>query len=285
MTTLQDWRTLVADHLRHQSAHTRSAILASAACVERHLQELDGDVAAALRCALREKEQLCPRSFAQTARRLCRATNLVWHDLLGVLPSPLPVPRSPPRPCSDYVCPPRTFSGDEVEALARVAPSVSPFALVLVRVLFTTGMRIAAAASLTWAAVLSPTRDAVARVATVREKGRVLRAVLLTKLAREALWEAYEITRRPGDDRVLPRSVRQLRNIFYAVCRAAGVTGPHTHPHAARHFVAHTLYAAKNPVCAIAKYLGHRSLTTTNTYYLQLSFDEVTARMNIPWEL
>ena len=77
--------------------------------------------------------------------------------------------------------------------------------------------------------------------------------------------------------------LERLRNVFYRACRTAGLSGPHCHPHNARHTVAHRLFLAGNPVALIAKYLGHRSLATTNRYYLRLKFLEFMGRIRLPW--
>ena len=60
------------------------------------------------------------------------------------------------------------------------------------------------------------------------------------------------------------------------------MTGDHCHPHAARHCVAHMLFAEGNPVALIAKFLGHRSISTTDRYYLRLSFEEMLQRIRLP---
>ena len=80
-------------------------------------------------------------------------------------------------------------------------------------------------------------------------------------------------------------TVRQLRNIFYRICKYANVTGNHCHPHAARHTVAHQLFHAGNSVALISKFLGHRSMHTTGAYYLRLSFLEVMERIRLLWAL
>lgn len=33
----------------------------------------------------------------------------------------------------------------------------------------------------------------------------------------------------------------------------------------------------------IAKFLGHKSIQTTDTFYLKMSFEEVFSRMTVPW--
>lgn len=97
--------------------------------------------------------------------------------------------------------------------------------------------------------------------------------------------------------------VRTLRNDFYRACERAGIRGPHCHPHRAhrgrlseqfdtslqtaactRHSLVHMLWLHGNPVAVIAKFLGHRSIATTNQYYLRLSFTEVLSRIRLPWD-
>lgn len=101
-----------------------------------------------------------------------------------------------------------------------------PLSETFVRLLFTTGVRIGAAARIRWHQVRrsdhrrSPHRGerrhagAVTDAMAVREKGNAVRIVLLspaTRAAFAALW----LTASPSvsvDARVFPRSVRQLRN-------------------------------------------------------------------------
>ena len=124
-----------------------------------------------------------------------------------------------------------------------------------------------------------------ATIVTLLEKGGRHHMVLLTEDTRHALQLLFPHRRTEREDRVFPVTVRQLRNIFYRTCKRAGVTGNHCHPHAARHTVAHQLFHAGNSVALIAKFLGHRSMHTTGSYYLRLSFLEVMERIRLPWAL
>jgi integrase len=286
-----DWHEAVLVHTRQHSPHTRLALLGYARCIARHLAAAgDGDVARAVAGAVTEKTASCPRALPQVVRRLHTTANLVWFRLLGRLPQALPLPgREAPMRYGDPFetdAATRVFSEDEVRALLAAAAQHSPAAHVLLCVLFTTGLRIGAAAAMTWRQVLTPTGDGIASVAVVREKGNARRVVLLNDVTRRALWTLRSCAT-PRDacatPRVLSRSVRQLRNIFYTVCRKAGLQGAHCHPHTARHTLAHHLFALGNSVALIAKFLGHRSLQTTNTHYLRLGFEEVLGRMRLPW--
>jgi integrase len=83
----------------------------------------------------------------------------------------------------------------------------------------------------------------------------------------------------------VPIGTRQLREWWYRVCDQAGVSGPHCHPHAARHFVAHRLFANGNSLAIIAKFLGHSSIETTNRHYMRLSFAEMMDHIKLPTDL
>ena len=89
--------------------------------------------------------------------------------------------------------------------------------------------------------------------------------------------------KRQNDPRVFPLTTRQARNIFYGVCKAARLHGRHCHPHTARHTVVHQLFSMGNSLPLIAKFLGHRTVRTTEQYYLRLSFGEIMRRIQLPW--
>lgn len=247
-----DWSALarrVEEHLQRLgrcSAHTRQATLSYARCIrEWRAAHPDADLATAVREAAEAKAATCRRAWAQVVRRLYAAANLVWHDLLGELAQPLTPPpgllasaRHQRRAATEDAGGTRVFSAAEVAQLLDAAAKMAaqqPLAHPLTLLLFTTGLRIGAAAAIRWHQVLQPTRDGVGRTAVVREKGGSRRVLLLTDHVRRALWDRWLAAGGgDADARVFPRSVRQLRNIFYAVCDAAGQAGRHCHPHNAR---------------------------------------------------
>jgi integrase len=241
------WSAVLEAHLQHRPPHTRAVLRATARFVADRLARHDGDVAAALATAVADKAVTCPRALRQVVRRLHATTNLVWHTLLGHLDRPLPMP-AVRRVQRDADGDGRVFSEAEVAALAAAAQRHSvaartgnrstrivPWGHVLIRLLFTTGLRIAAAADLRWEQVLVPTGDGVRTSALVREKGGRYHGVLFTREVRGLLWTLYRRANPAPPDRVLHRSVRQLRNVFYRVCHDAGLAGRHCHPHTARH--------------------------------------------------
>ena len=278
------------------NAHHRRVILSHARWIARELPAGRAPPERRIRDAIAAclERRRGHRSVRQTHRRLHRVANLVWYSALRVLDAPL-VPAPAPLVSAAAVAPraatDRVFTPEEVARLVRAADDHSPQCGCLFRLLFTTGLRIAAARGLAWRDVKPTPDDPVARVAVVREKGDVRRHVPLTEdvravLARlaDAHWSADgDVLARPPRTRAV--TVRQLRAWWYRVCAAAGLSGPHCHPHTARHTVAHRLYHHGNPVAVIAKFLGHRCVATTDRYYLRLSFDELLARLRWPPDL
>ena len=113
----------------------------------------------------------------------------------------------------------------------------------------------------------------IARIVCVREKGNRMRVVPLDDGIRERMWLLAGVSRPRGhmplfgraqnpllalgtlcafsvekcDKREKKYDTRQLRNLWYDVCKGAGIKG---HPHAARHFVVHQLFLAGNSIQA-----------------------------------
>ena len=221
---------------------------------------------------LEEKRRTCASSWSQVVRRFHRVAKAVWGE---VCTSPPPIGPRLHRPEARTE---RVFTDDEIGSLLVHAPRVSVYAPALIRLLFTTGLRIAAAVRLRWDAVANGSA-----VAVVREKGNRWRCFPLAPTVRNALQELHAHRKRPDDPRVFAITCRQARNIFYAVCHAADVRRPHCHPHAARHTLVHQLFAVGNPLALIAKFLGHTTIQTTERYYLRLSYRETMERIRLPW--
>ena len=49
--------------------------------------------------------------------------------------------------------------------------------------------------------------------------------------------------------------------------------------------VVHRLFAAGNSIALISKFMGHRTVQTTNTYYLRLTFNEILNQIHLPWSV
>ena len=74
-----------------------------------------------------------------------------------------------------------------------------------------------------------------------------------------------------------------LRGIFHSLCKKAGLSGKHLHPHAIRHSFAHILLETGNSPDIVSKLMGHSNTSTTEHYYLKENAAEVASRANIPW--
>lgn len=186
----------------------------------------------------------------------------------------------------------RVFTETEIRALEKAADARDvthaglPYGL-FIRTLFRTGLRIGAVASMQWKSLLRPLSQEeeipIGSMALLREKGGTQRFIVLDDDLRRrfhVVWEcAHDVE---PESRVFPFDVRTLRNAFYRLCQDAGISGQHCHPHAARHTLAHMLYLAGNPISLVAKFLGHKSLVTTNQYYLRLEFHEILGRIKLP---
>lgn len=265
------------------SKHTYDVIMNNALLIAQELSRGSISLESAVQSIVDAKRGTCPRSLSQVSRRLYNTANLIWFECLAERATPL-VPikvRSSVMTVDDGDRP--VFTEAEVARILTVASNVSPYSESLVQLLFTTGVRIAAVTHLRWSQIWKGNDIPLATVVSVLEKGGRNRILLLSSGLRNALHRLYHRRRKPDDPRVFPLSVRQLRNIFYHSCAAAGISGPHCHPHAARHTVAHALFAAGNPIALIAKFLGHRTVSTTNNYYLRLSFQEILNRIRLPW--
>lgn len=306
-----DWFVEVQQRAGTLSASAQYVLLLTTVRIAQQLAAAgDGNVEAAVELAANAAAGV--RSSGQQCRRLYRTANLVWHRLKLTRPPPggrlaLPLALPPLGRPAHLPCSPvdhetdstRVFSPEEADALIAAAAGLSRRAEVLLRLLFTTGLRIGAAARITWGQLLLPDSARgqrggdeplpllpadVRQTATVCEKGNTVRHILLTNAVRAALASAYNESGGPARSaRCLVAGVRTLRNDFYRACARAGVSGPHCHPHRARHSLAHMLWAHGNPVAVIAKFLGHRSIATTNQHYLRLSFAEVLSHIRLPW--
>ena len=229
----------------------------------------------------------CPRSANQVCQRLYRAVCRGWPR--NVIPRP---PKIQNRMAVAAPLGRTHFTDREVCSLLETARAVGPGARawLLMEILLTSGCRIGALTGLTWGAVRDTSADSgLRRTAILQEKGNRPHFILLTDttlraLAVEEQRHAARLGAPPADGCSVWRvGTRQLRNVFYSVCRTAGIRGSHCHPHACRHTVAHRLFIAGNPIALVVKYLGHTNLETTNRYYLRLSFDEIVTRLVIPW--
>ena len=296
---------------------------AYARMVASQLPVAGGDVARAVRLAVDAKATTCHRALPQVTRRLYATANLVWFTLLHRLPHPLPLP---PRTGvtaaadADHRRTERVFTDAEVEALIAAAGRMMPTAHLLVLLLFTTGLRIAAAANVHWSQLLTPAHDGIVRAAVVREnQGTVIgytfwcfangNRSLSRRATRAARSSSHTQSARPSGPSTRLRAPPPARGSCRGPCGSCATSSTpfaerrgspdriatrtpratRSRPennrkhHSDRSLVAHQLFRLGNSVATISKFLGHRSIQTTSVYYLQLGFEELVGRMRLPW--
>ena len=170
-----EWFREVQQHCSHLAPNSQRSVL-STVCAIVHQRPVDGlDVARAVRAVIDVRRMTCGPAFGQTVRRTYAVANWVWHDMLQMLPERLSCPKTQaPRQRI-----PRVLHPQDVESIHRAAEQHSPLAAILVRILFTTGLRISAVARLRWTDVRP--------ISMVLEKGGRLRCLALTTDVRHAL--------------------------------------------------------------------------------------------------
>ena len=326
-----DVQNRLSIHIRNE--HTLHIIMSNVLLVVQQLSQSSITVEDAVTRIVTTKIQTCARSIAQIVRRLYWTVNLVWFELLGELKEPLKPWRCMRYPAVITADTKNVFPAADVEAMYRVAPSVSVYADAFLRLLFTTGLRIAAVARLLWSNVLSDDGSTVRSLVQVWEKGNQPRWLVLASEVRTALLTLlpHRNARTIQSGRTEPNACPAHRQRVFPLSRACshrtrvrrGYAGyakcatcstkfvpapaspksryrpdawkrgpPLPSPHGATHGrgshfpcpahpVVHRLFAAGNSVALIAKFMGHRTVQTTNQYYLKLSFAEIMSQSGV----
>lgn len=83
-------------------------------------------------------------------------------------------------------------------------------------------------------------------------------------------------------DPMQPLTNQTLRTWLTRLGEAANVTGVHVHPHAFRHTLVCNLMKAGNSLEAVSKYMGHKSVSTTNSHYWVATMEDLHERINNP---
>ena len=174
--------------LNSRSPHTCHTFLSCVFWVTEELsKDPQGSIEDAVRRLIQRKRKTCPQSFAQVTRRILTVVNITWHELLQQLPRPLSMSHYLFYEERHPVAEKPVFSDDDVHAMIHCAPSVSLYAPALIRLLFTTGLRIAAVVRLQWAHIWDNSRTNLVDVAMVREKGNRIRTFPLAPALKSSL--------------------------------------------------------------------------------------------------
>lgn len=220
------------------------------------------------------------RAFPQIRRRMVSAANIVFHEITKEIPGLLFLP---PQKSVEDIRVKRVFSRMEMARLLSQTYAC-PYTELMMNMLFTTGVRIGALASIRWSQVIqeASTRQ-VMRTVVVLEKGGQKRVLILSDGVRRLLHDLAGSGTTTAEGRIFPWTSRTLRSKFRSACAEAGFTGSHCHPHTARHSLVHLLFEEGNSLSLISKFMGHRNVSTTSAFYLRLSYDELLQQMHIPW--
>lgn len=149
----------------------------------------------------------------------------------------------------------------------------------LVKLLFSTGIRISEACALTFGDI----RRDKKQIYICPSKGRSDRYVPLDDSALLALEaycrERYALCRMRGislpdkscsvfcfKDGISPANVNFLRRVFKTVVHKAGLSGFNFTPHSCRHYFALQIYLQKKNLMLVKELLGHRTLNATEVY-------------------
>jgi integrase len=159
-------------------------------------------------------------------------------------------------------------------------------------IMVTTAMRIGGLARirLTGVATLHEGKWKVKTSGRTREKGGIIKCFDIHPSV-STMMDGWIRFRRPAESSpyLFPGrtgghiSTVHIRNMFGKWCTMAKLEGREYHPHAVRHSIAHIFKDLGNDLAFIKKYLGHKSMHTTEKYYLPESAVEASANANLDW--
>jgi len=72
---------------------------------------------------------------------------------------------------------------------------------------------------------------------------------------------------------------------LHDIADKCGIKGMHVHPHAFRHTIVNNLMTCGNKLENVSRFIGHSSVSTTETYYWTTELRNIVPTMNIPWLL
>lgn len=152
-----------------------------------------------------------------------------------------------------------------------------------------TGLRRRAVSWMTLQSVTDGTN--IRPIAYATEKGLKVRYFPLSTTLQKVLM-SYITTHVPNNtDWLFPRkgdtsnhiSSSTVRNIFVRICQKSCIPSHLSHCHAIRKFVVCELMRAGNSIEQVSKWLGHASVNTTYNHYWDISTNELSSQMKIPW--
>jgi site-specific recombinase XerD len=211
--------------------------------------------------------QLAARYAPCTAMLTIRAMSSLWSHLIKAgLAEVNPWAhgaglREPPRTLDR-----RILSLEQVRSIVAAAPDSE--SRQLLRFLFSTGLRVSEAVSVTWGDVREDTDGRI--LCTVVGKGGKARTVEVPP----EIWASVRFVRPPGAPEERIWRWETHRGARYAVKRAARAAGlPRVSPHWFRHAYAAEALRGGAPLPSVSAALGHARLETTATYLQAVAAD------------
>ena len=169
--------------------------------------------------------------------RLCITTDFMSHE------------RLPESPRSTVI---------SKDLVAKILDKLDGEPSVFVRLLWLTGQRLDAVANLTWEQVKVSTIDFTAGV-QARQKSRAITPIT------EPIRATLDRLGAPGKGKVFSWSKERL---VRAMENAGKELGIEVHPHMLRHSVATAMIESDADLLQVSKFLGHKSIATTQRHYL-----------------
>jgi integrase len=183
----------------------------------------------------------------------------------------------------------REFTDDEVKAILGVCKHC-PRETCLITILREIGLRLSAICHLQYGNVVLDTE--IREVCRVKEKhstwrefvtGENLQCVLRAHM--DALPEPYH---QPtayifnSQTPTLPACRSSMANLLKRIGRDAQIKTP-MHAHAFRYTIVGRLISEGNPVALVSKFMGHRSIQTTERHYFVTTLQRIHENMNNPF--
>ena len=189
----------------------------------------------------------------------------------------------------------RTYTGEEIDAMLSVVDSDNKDKL-LITVLREIGLRNSALCNLRISDIVNEFRQPK-HLCRVKEKGNKYREFITSPNIKAILvsyiHEIQDIMDEPdGHDRwVFSRNERlktkmrpsTLNNVLKRIAAKAGVTDVNVQAHTFRHTLVGNLIDAGNNVETVSKFIGHRSVDTTITYYWLKNIEDLSKEIINPF--
>lgn len=182
------------------------------------------------------------------------------------------------------------FGVEEVHRILRSAETERERLMVIL--LLSTGVRLGGLCRIRWngdaqtchspgdipSELWTTEKNGVARCLPLSDACRILVYRWLRTRETDAV-SSYLFPSQRGRDRSM--GLRTAWGVCADVLRRAGIRGPHAHPHTFRHTTVQILYLAGGlSFETIAKWIGHRSATTTSVIYGQIQQEDLCVRLN-----